>query len=155
VKVQVVEDSEKMASFCQRALEDGGYSVDIAATGADGVWNASHGAWKYPRPKLLGASELFLVNPPPLASWMHHTHQAIGLELRLFLTVRELVGDPLSSDVELPDTHQLDPNDEDIPGARLQIEPVGGLREHDAASILDVGQGRRKRHVVSRAGSRY
>jgi two-component system OmpR family response regulator len=38
VRVLVVEDEAKMAGLLKRGLEEEGYAVDIAATGADGLW---------------------------------------------------------------------------------------------------------------------
>jgi two-component system OmpR family response regulator len=39
--VLVVEDSVKMAALMKRGLEEGGYSVDVAADATDGLWLAS------------------------------------------------------------------------------------------------------------------
>jgi two-component system OmpR family response regulator len=41
VRVLVVEDEVKMASLVKRALERDGYAVDLAGTGADGLWHAT------------------------------------------------------------------------------------------------------------------
>jgi two-component system, OmpR family, response regulator len=37
----VVEDEIKMAALLRRGLEEEGYAVDLAATGADAVWLAT------------------------------------------------------------------------------------------------------------------
>jgi two-component system OmpR family response regulator len=41
VRVLVVEDEVKMAALVRRALEREGYAVDVAGTGADGLWLAT------------------------------------------------------------------------------------------------------------------
>ena len=41
MRVLVVEDSVKMAALVKRALEEGGYSVDVAGDATDGFWLAS------------------------------------------------------------------------------------------------------------------
>jgi two-component system OmpR family response regulator len=39
--VLVVEDEPRMAALLKRGLEEDGYAVDVAATGPDGLWQAS------------------------------------------------------------------------------------------------------------------
>jgi len=41
MKVLVVEDSVKMSALLKRGLQDEGYAVDVATTGADAVWMAT------------------------------------------------------------------------------------------------------------------
>ena len=41
MRVLVVEDSVKMAGLLKRGLEEEGYAVDVAPTGADGLWMAA------------------------------------------------------------------------------------------------------------------
>jgi two-component system OmpR family response regulator len=45
MRVLVVEDSVRMAGILRRGLMEEGYAVDIAATGTDGVWLATEGAF--------------------------------------------------------------------------------------------------------------
>ncbi|WP_018334351.1 response regulator transcription factor [Actinomycetospora chiangmaiensis] len=40
MRVLVVEDEVRMAALIRRGLEEDGYAVDVAATGADGLWQA-------------------------------------------------------------------------------------------------------------------
>jgi two-component system, OmpR family, response regulator len=41
MRLLVIEDSPKMANLLRRGLSDEGYAVDVASTGADGVWLAT------------------------------------------------------------------------------------------------------------------
>jgi two-component system OmpR family response regulator len=41
MRLLVIEDSPKMANLLRRGLMEEGYAVDVAATGADGVWLAT------------------------------------------------------------------------------------------------------------------
>jgi two-component system OmpR family response regulator len=41
MRILVVEDETKMAGLLRRGLTEEGYAVDIAATGADGLWSAT------------------------------------------------------------------------------------------------------------------
>src|SRR5438067_516447 len=38
MRVLIIEDSPKMANLLERALGEEGYAVDLALTGADGLW---------------------------------------------------------------------------------------------------------------------
>ena len=41
MRVLVVEDTARMGELIRRGLQEHGYSVDLAATGEDGLWLAS------------------------------------------------------------------------------------------------------------------
>ncbi|HET7686473.1 MAG TPA: response regulator, partial [Candidatus Limnocylindria bacterium] len=45
MRVLVVEDETKMAGLLKRGLEEEGYAVDVARTGADGLWAATEHAY--------------------------------------------------------------------------------------------------------------
>src|SRR5262245_52592866 len=45
MRLLVIEDSPKMANLLRRGLSEEGYAVDVAMTGADGVWLATEVAF--------------------------------------------------------------------------------------------------------------
>jgi len=45
MRVLVVEDEPKMRGLLQRGLQEHNYAVDVAATGADGIWRAEEGSY--------------------------------------------------------------------------------------------------------------
>ena len=45
MRILVVEDEVKMAGLLKRGLEEEGYAVDVASTGANGLWAATENAY--------------------------------------------------------------------------------------------------------------
>ena len=45
MKLLVIEDDAKIAAAVQRGLEAEGFSVEVAADGADGLWRAQESAF--------------------------------------------------------------------------------------------------------------
>ena len=45
MRILVVEDGTKMAALLKRGLEEEGYAVDVASTGADAVWAATENGY--------------------------------------------------------------------------------------------------------------